>query len=330
MPLQESPKLTIGLERRSRSSRSLRGMMSLTCVISPPPSLRIAVLGVGRIGSTFAFQLARDGRHDVTVVARSGSERLQQLERDQAIVDVEGQRASVKVTSKLDEHVPYDLIIVTLLAHQAEPLLSVLRRSSAQCIQFMFNTFNPEHLENSVGLERCALGMPFVRAMLTAEGKLKVTIPRSGQKTIMNQQRWVDLFNAAGIPTALEAEMSLWLRCHAPLCIAFESVSVAGERRGGGASWETAYVLARGVAAGFKLIAALGYPIYPEAKQSLARKPVWFVAAVLWSMSRVRPFRRLLSTGEFECRSLVNVMAAAASRAQEPRLTSDIEAMMPQ
>jgi 2-dehydropantoate 2-reductase len=70
------------------------------------PPLRIAILGVGRIGSAFAFQLVRTGGHDVTVIARPDSTRLKQLERDQAIVDVEGERASVRVASSLDEKRP--------------------------------------------------------------------------------------------------------------------------------------------------------------------------------------------------------------------------------
>ena len=37
--------------------------------------LSIAVLGVGRIGSTFAYQLSRAG-HEVTVIARPDSPRL--------------------------------------------------------------------------------------------------------------------------------------------------------------------------------------------------------------------------------------------------------------
>ena len=47
--------------------------------------LSIAVLGVGKIGSVFAYQLARAG-HRVTVIARPGSTRLQQLRRDNCIV----------------------------------------------------------------------------------------------------------------------------------------------------------------------------------------------------------------------------------------------------
>lgn len=215
------------------------------------PPLRIAILGGGKIGSAFAFQLARVGGHDVTVIARPDSVRLAQLQRDQAIVDSKGERASVSAAGALNEETPYDLLIVTLLAHQTEPLLPALRRSAARCIQFMFNTFQPERLSAAIGPERCAFGMPFVQATLDGDGRLKATIGAAGQRTIMSEQRWVDVFNAAGLPAALEPQMPLWLRCHVPLCVAFQSVSIAGERRGGGASWGEALVLARGVHASF-------------------------------------------------------------------------------
>ena len=91
----------------------------------------------------------------------------------------------------------------------------------------MFNTFQPERLQEAIGAPRCAFGMPFVQATLDGDGRLKVAIGAGGQKTIMSRQRWGDVFNAAGLPSALEAQMPLWLRCHVPLCVAFESVSVA-------------------------------------------------------------------------------------------------------
>jgi 2-dehydropantoate 2-reductase len=171
--------------------------------------------------------------------------------------------------------------------------------------------------------------MPFVQAMLDGDGRLKATIGAGGQKTLIGQQRWVDVFNAAGLPAVLEPDMPLWLRCHAPMCVAFESVSVAGERRGGGASWREALILARGVHASYKLIARLGYPIYPKAKRRINGRPTLALAAMLWSVSRVRPFRELLATGEAECRALADSMAAAASLANLPRLVSDIQAMKP-
>lgn len=299
------------------------------CMSERSPKLRIAILGAGKIGSTFAFQLARTGGHDVTVIARPGSVRLQQLERDGAIVDVKGERASVQVSGMLDDRVSYDLVIVTLLAHQTDALLPALQRSAANCVQFMFNTFRPERLQKALSVGKCSFGMPFVQATLDGEGRLKATIGAAGQKTIMSQQRWVDIFNAAGLPSALEPDMPLWLRCHVPLCVAFESVSVAGERRGGGASWEEAMVLARGIHASYSLIEHLGYRVYPKTKKRIYGSPASVVAAALWSMSRIRSFRELLATGKAECHALVDAMVEAATVARSPVSVPAIEAMKP-
>ena len=292
-------------------------------------SLNIAVVGAGRIGSTFAFQLPTVGGHDVTVVARPGSARLEQLRRHDGIVDAGGKRASVRVVDALDEQRPYDLVIVTVLAHQVDAVLPELRRSAARCIQFMFNTFDPERLRDAVGAHRCSFGMPFVQAQIDAEGRLKALIGAAGQRILMSEQRWVDLFKNSGLPAALERDMPLWLRCHAPLCVAFESVSVAGQRRGGGASWREALALARGVHEAFVLIRKLGYPIYPRTKARLNASPAWVLGGALWSMSRIRSFRDLLATGENECRALVDAMLAAAARAEPPIQTSRIESMRP-
>jgi 2-dehydropantoate 2-reductase len=123
--------------------------------------------------------------------------------------------------------------------------------------------------------------------------------------------------------------MPLWLRCHAPLCVAFESISVAGERRGGGASWGEAVVLAKGVRACFALIKALGHKVYPPSKSRLDRSPVWVIAAMIWFMSRIRSFRQLLASGEAECRALVDAMASAAAIAAPPAVGAYIAAMKP-
>lgn len=292
-----------------------------------PTPLRIAVLGTGKIGSTFAFQLARNGGHEVTVIARSGSERLAQLRRDGAIVDAKGERAIVRVIDALDEATPYDLVIVSVLAHQVDAVLPALRRSAARCVQFMFNTFEPCRLSDAVGADRCTFGMPFVQAKLDVDGRLVSRIG-AGQKTLMAEQRWVEVFAAAGIPATCESDMPLWLRCHAPLCVAFESVSVAAVRRGGAASWHEARVLARGVDAGFRLIEALGSPVYPRSKRRLYRSPKAVVAAMLWGLSRVRPFRELLATGGAECSALVTAMVSAAPPGRED-LVRPIQAMDP-
>jgi len=298
--------------------------MSAPTTASP---LKIAVLGTGKIGSIFAFQLARVGHHDVTVIARPGSSRLQQLRRDDGIIDVNGERARVRIIDTLDEETPYDLLIVTLLDHQVDPVLPCLTRSAAKCVQFMFNTFRPEKLRDAVGGERCGFGMPFVRGLINSDGRLKAVIS-SGQKTIVSEPRWVELFNAAGMPASYEPNMPLWLRCHVPMCVAFESVAVAGERRGGGASWSKTLVLARGVHASFGLIRELGYPIYPQSKKRLDGFPTPVLALMLWSLSRIRSFREVLATGKAECAALVEEMAAAA-HARRSDIVPAIRAMDP-
>src|SRR5215469_12403237 len=110
--------------------------------------LSIAVIGGGKIGSTFAYQLARAGHH-VTVIARPDSLRLRQLQRDQAILLKTGERAEVRVADKLDEDVAYNLVVVTTPAHQVDAVLPALQRSKAQYVQFMFLTFEPERLTDA-------------------------------------------------------------------------------------------------------------------------------------------------------------------------------------
>lgn len=301
--------------------------MMARSVLSLP--MKIGVLGGGRIGSTFAFQLARVGGHDVTVIARPNSVRLQQLRRDGGIVDLKGERASVRVLDVLDEETRYDLLIVTLKDHQARALLPSIQRSAARCVQFMFNTFHPERLQDAIGIDRCAFGMPFVQATLDGEGRLKAAIGVGGQRTIMSEQRWVDLFAGSGLPAAIEPDMPLWLRCHVPLCVAFEAVSIAAVRRGGGASWGEALVLARGVRASFDLIKGLGYSVYPSGKRRIDKSPPQALAAMLWFLSRIRGFREVLATGIDECRILVDAMLAAAPLAKRPVRRAEIEAMKP-
>jgi 2-dehydropantoate 2-reductase len=171
--------------------------------------------------------------------------------------------------------------------------------------------------------------MPGLQAIFDEDGKLKATVGAAGQKTIASQQRWVDLFNVAGLPALLEPDMPLWLRCHVPLCVAFESVSVAGERRAGGASWGEAIVLARGMRESFAMLTRLGYRVYPRSKARINGCPTWVVAAMLWMMLRIRPFRELLATGKNECRALADVMVTAPPQAKPPVRVPRIQAMKP-
>jgi 2-dehydropantoate 2-reductase len=92
-----------------------------TMTTTPIVPLSIAIIGAGRIGSSFAYQLAQ-ASHQVTVVARPGSIRLAQLQRDGGIVTTTGERANVTVADRLNEEMAYDVVFVTVNAHQvAEP-----------------------------------------------------------------------------------------------------------------------------------------------------------------------------------------------------------------
>ncbi len=290
--------------------------------------LRIAILGAGRIGSAFAFQLARTGNHEVTAIARPQSARWQQIQRDHGIMNTKGDRAEVRLADSLDEQSQYDLLIVTLLAHQVEAVLQSLQRSSAKSILFMFNTFDPERLRDAVGAERSFFGMPFIQANFDKDGRLDAMIG-AARKTRIGSHDLVNVFVAAGLPAVFEPEMMLWLRCHAPLCVAFESVSVAAVRRGDAVSWSEAMVLARGMQESFKLIRGLGYRLYPSEKRWLAMSPAWLATYMLRKMSGIAGFRSLLATGINECRALVDVLVAAAAKSNPPVSVSKILAMKP-
>ncbi len=295
----------------------------------PPPTLRIAVIGVGAIGSAFAFQLARVGGHDVTAVARPGSPRFEQLTRDQSIVKTTGERAKVHVADTLEETIAYDLLLVTLLAHQVGAVVPALQRSAAKQILFMFNNFEPEQLRDALGADRCSFGMPFIQASLDPDGRLNAKISTAGPKSRTSSKECVDILSHAGLPAVLEPDMLLWLRCQAPLGAAFESVSAAGMRRGGGASWAESTAIARGMQESFTLIQRLGYRVYPSGKALLHASPAPLVALMLWLLSRVRSFRELLAAGANESRALVDVLVARAPQAQPPVSVEAILAMRP-
>jgi 2-dehydropantoate 2-reductase len=267
---------------------------------------RVAIIGVGRVGSALAFQLAQAG-HDVTVIARPDSRRLAQLRRDQGIVLASGERAEVTAAGRLDEEAPYDLIIVTLLAHQIDPLLPALKRSLAGCVHLMFVTPEADRLRTAIGADRVTFGLAAVLATLDDEGRLGLTIPKT--KAPQSDQRWVDLFQQAGMPAKLEKDMGRWLRYQTPLTIAMESVALAGMQHRRGATWAEAKTGARGLRAGFSIFRAAGETPYPAAKKRLSGAPLPLLTLMLWGVSRSR-FRETVGNSAEECRGLADLLAA--------------------
>jgi 2-dehydropantoate 2-reductase len=279
--------------------------------------LSIAIIGVGRIGSSFAYQLARAG-HDVTVVARPGSQRLAQLERDRGIVLTSGERADVNVADQLDEQRPFDLVIVTVLAQQADSVLPTLERSHARSVLFMFATPEAERLEKAVGEDRASFGFAGVLATIADDGKLNLKIQRT--KARLGEQRWVELFAGAGMPSKLQPEIGAYLRSHAPLTIALESVTSMGMAQGRGANFSEATLGARGLKAGAKILRAAG-----DTPPGLTRAPGVLLTLFLWAASRA-PFREAVGNSDAECRGLIDLYVAEARR--RPELKDAVDALL--
>jgi 2-dehydropantoate 2-reductase len=271
--------------------------------------MKIAILGTGPIGSTFAFHLARAG-HDVTAIARG--KRLAELQAAGAIVTVDGRRADVRVSPALDPAVAFDLVLVTVLAPQVDAVLPALRASAATTVMFMFNTFaSLDPLREAVGAARFAFGFPAVLAALP-DGKLKFDVYTRGQTTLATDAGWAQVFTDAGIRTAVHDDIESWLRTHAVLIVAMMAMGSRAHERRAGISWAEAKTYARALREGFALVRRLGNAITPAPMGLLGRAPTSVVAGAWWGLSRLAFVRELGSIGPAEPRALIDAMSAAA------------------
>ncbi|MQY28422.1 ketopantoate reductase family protein [Nocardia aurantia] len=257
-----------------------------------PSSLRIAVVGPGGIGSTFAFRLARAG-HEVTVVARGT--RLECLRRERAIVTVTGERAEVRVAERLDPATAWDLVLVTVLAAEVDVLLPDLAGSAAHAIMFMFNTFRPlDGLRDTVGAPRAVFGFPAIVAGLE-DGRLASEILRRGAATTVSDRRWAAVFTAAGIPATTHPDMQSWLRTHAAFVVPVLLAGLRARLTGHGIDRREAADLARALREGLRLVRRLGNDVTPRPIALFGRLPVPVAAALLWTATRVPAFVRTSS-----------------------------------
>lgn len=267
--------------------------------------MKIAVIGVGAIGSTFAYKLSQAG-HDVTVIARGI--RLEQLKQTKAIEDIHGNRAQVQVADALNAGTPWDLVLVTVLSHQVDTLLPALASSSAQKVMFMFNTFRSlDTFRNAVGPNRFEFGFPAIIAKLE-DGKLNSKIVTRGYVTVATDAVTAKAFAEAGIPAVLEKDMQSWLRTHAAAMVPIMRVAHLAQERGGGVSWSEASSEAQAMKAGFDLVRQLGNQVTPRSVAALSCLPLSFIASLLWAMSRVRLVTDLGPSVASESRALLEEM----------------------
>lgn len=276
-------------------------------------AMKIAIIGPGAIGSTFAWQLSRAG-HEVTVVARGA--RLASIQRDGAIVRSDGERATVAVCAALDEQQPWDLVLVTVLATQLEPVLPVLARCAARRVMFMFNTFESiAPLRDAVGEGRFAFGFPGGVFTLLVDERIH---PQIRQGTTVSDPSFAALFRAAGIPTVVEPDMQGWLRAHAAMVAPLMAMSTVVLARGAGASWRECRRYVDALVAGFAIVRAVGSVARPAALGAMVRLPRAALTAALWAFSRTMMLRDLGRLGATEPRMLIDMMGRAAPSLAEP------------
>jgi 2-dehydropantoate 2-reductase len=281
--------------------------------------MRIAVIGPGAIGSTFAWHLSRAG-HDVTVVARGA--RLAWLEKERSIERGDGERAAVTVASSLASTITWDLVLVTVLSPQVQAVLPALRQSAARSVMFMFNTFEPlGPLRDAVGPARFTFGFPGGVFTLLINGRIHPQI--RGGTTVVDAE-WAKVFSDAGIPTTVEPDMQSWLRTHAALVAPLMAIGALSAARSAGVTWREAAAHSAAFDAGFCIVRALGHRPRPALLGILSRLPRFVITAVLWAFSRSKMSRDLGALGTAEPRMLIDMMSAAA-----PRLAAPLVAIRP-
>lgn len=287
--------------------------------------MRIAILGAGAIGSTFAFHLSRAG-HDVAVLARGA--RLAKLIEDAAIVarglgakGGEG-RAKVHPMATLEPDDVYDLVLVTVLASQVDALMPAIAANRSPAVMFMFNTFGGlAALREAVGRERFSWGFPAIVAHLDASGTLEArVVPRAAsmlQITTLGAladhapdwiRTWAETFSRAGIPTIVHPDMASWLGSHAAFMVPLMVTGVRAYEAKRGLPWGEALEIAEGMRAGFALVRRSGMRVTPGNIALLSHLPAAFVAGGLWLASRLSVVRALGANGKAEPRALVLAM----------------------
>ena len=70
-------------------------------------------------------------------------------------------------------------------------------------------------------------------------------------------------------------------------------------------------------------------PTLPTGKEMLRASPTAVTAGMLWFMSRIPSFRKLLATGINECRGLVEALVTAAPQAAPPVSVATIRGIEP-
>jgi 2-dehydropantoate 2-reductase len=179
--------------------------------VGPNTQLKIAIFGVGAMGSLFGSQL--NALADVTLFG-NWPEQLAVLKRDGLIVtNPEGGQThhALRVTNQLVELPPADVALILVKSHQtarAAAEAAQILRPSGLAITLQNGLGNLETLTAAVGPERAALGITAQGATVVAPGQVRhagngLTHLALAPGLEEPLQQVADLFNQAGLETTL-------------------------------------------------------------------------------------------------------------------------------
>ena len=273
--------------------------------------MKIIIVGAGRIGSVFAFYLSRAG-HDITVVARGA--RLEALNRDKAIVTVDGRTAPVDAVPSIDPTKPYDLLIITVPEHQVEALLSQMENSAAKIILLMFNTFyGTERYRDVLGSGLLTAGFPNMKAYL-GNDRLNHKVDGPGMVTTLSRPDLAAVFKEAGLPTEVEPDMNAFLRSHVVMAVPFFVAGLWTWQRREALTWADASKLTLALKEGATVVRNMGHALRPRPRPRprsfamLSRLPSPLLTAAVWQFSRSPLVRDLGEFGPTETRWLIDAI----------------------
>jgi len=289
--------------------------------------LKICILGAGAVGTSFAVYLAVAG-HDVTLVARGA--RLDKLTRDGGVIATSPPTtptpARVTVATAVDPSCAWDLVLVTVLAHQLDAaLLAVLKSCPGSAtVMFMFTTLAPlDEYRNAVGASRWVFGFPIIDArFVEPDGALEhMFLSTGGMRTLVTDNRWSGVLAAAGIPTKLEPAdlMQSWHRTHAGLSIGMVGIMTRAAARNSGVSWAEASLAARATYGALSVVRRAGDRVTPAPIAAVLAMPNAVLAALFWVASRWSSQRdRIKSLGTREYVALTEALLRLAERVGAP------------
>jgi ketopantoate reductase len=195
--------------------------------------MKILVLGAGVIGTTYAWQLSTAG-HEVSLLVRTS--KREQVEREGIRIRYRDERLKksepVEVTyhpivvDQFHAQDRYDLIIVSVRAHQLDKVLPALAAGSgsADILFFGNNWWGDERIRNFLSLEKYLFGFSRLVGGWRTENQIEciffdnpelVTMlgERDGQIT-PRLQNLRDLFEKGNLKPTLSPDILGWLSIH--------------------------------------------------------------------------------------------------------------------